>query len=988
MQVMGGLPGGPGDAVSKFGQKLMASAGPRSTERTFLRDKGILPEDPDWRPDNFWARAAQDASILAGQTLSGAGAVRLFNAAGQGAKNVFAGQNAPFFGPKNVNQGLTPWRDLTGSVAGGVLGSAGHSLTPANSSLGDMPENTGMALGSIAPYAPGWSAIPPLASRAYNAFKPGATLTAQRLADTIGKSPGALSTEFREINEGVRNAPFEIPDKLDFAPGAFTKNKPGIENAPANLRRQAGSIDDLLTPAQRAEITNLMPRAEESLGRLDASIKQGAPADTLQGYEEQAASLRKWLGESRPLLSGIPDYAPSPGAITGNKKLLGEERRAADNSTPITDPLNPGERISPANLRARNEGAVQEGIRTAAPEGVPERATTEIQERIAHTRDLAAKRAALDSQEAATLDDNARKAQEAVDAQMPGIPPGERTAAKAKASQELTGAIDTQHRRNARDVGRIFDDLDPAENVTVTFQSLPKALRDIETEALRVGQPNQIPSMMRKPKDADGVPIGDKIDDYLHEWKAIEGTPEYLFNVPFARVQGLRTNLQRAQRKAKGSLESIYIGKLIDALDDDVVRSAGGVHAENYALARDLWRTTVVKPYREGVVGRLLRGDKEFTTGDTLLPLGPRGAENIEQLVPEINASPALHKSLNDFAKADMVSYATDINGRVRSDKLKEWVEKSQPMLKNFPELQTEFTRLSNAQRMADDFIREAAERSPVLKELAKQGVKNTEDSIRNSATRFFLDGAEPEEVIERLLKLSDSTKRREAATEIMGMLKTREAKEGFSRAYYDSIVKRVLGGENRPDVKGSWSNTFTNTLDKESDIAEIFLTGALRERLKGLDLANVMNKRRNNATANVGSRTREDAPAEGDDMNANQRIVHSLRSDLLAIGGGAVVGGAIGSIVPGVGTLAGAGIGGGMGATGAMGGTAGKRLMQARTAAKEAALREMVFNADLYEKGMSQAMLAPAVKRMLAKKIRPYVLIANTEAVNDSANR
>lgn len=876
-----GRPGETEKYLKEPGRRLMAATGPASPERGFLRDQGILPEDPQWRPEGTLARGVQDAAILGGQLLSGGLLTRGINALGQGAKNVFAGQNAPFFGAKASTEGITPGRDIAASLTGGGAGTIAHSLTPAGSPFGDMPEATAMGVGSVVPYASGWRALPALASRAYNFFKPGAAETGQRLAGMVGKDPATLAQEFRAVNEGPR----------------------------------------------------------------------GMPSDAVPS---------------------IPDYAPSPGAITGNKTLLGIERREADKPTPFTDPLNERAQIMPADLRARNEKAVQDEIRASAPAGDPNQAVGEMQGRIERVRDLAARREAMLNEQAATLEGNAKTGQEVVEAQMPGIPAGERTAAKASASQRMFKDTGEAHKENAVSGGKLFD-LDPDKTSKIEMYSIRDAMDAVKKDAIETGRTDALPKIMRKPASAEGAPIGDKIDDYLHNWEAVEPNPQFLAAVPYARVKGLRTRLTDLQRDAANGTERHYLGELIKGVDNAVVKSGGDL-AERYALARDFWRQNVVAPFREGKVADILQGGKEHSMGDSLFVPGERGGDAIKQLVPQIRANPALYRDVVDYARADMVSYATDINGKVKGDKLKDWVEKHAPVLSHFPELQSEFTRLSGAQRQADMYLKEASDRSPELRALADRGVKNTEDAIKYSAARFFLNNR-PEDVMAAVLKLTGG-KRREAAEQIMSMLKTREAREGWARTYYDSVTKRALGGEERNEAKGGWANTYTNILDNEADVANLWLTEPVRNRMKGLDKAVYMNSLRTKARANDGSRSPEDfSGPSATDASTSHRIVQGLRSELPSVAAGALAGGIAGSMLPGAGTATGVGVG--------VAAALGRRVMQARTAAKEAALREIIFNPDLYEKAMSQASLAPAVKKMLAQKIRPYMLIANTEAIN-----
>jgi hypothetical protein len=107
--------------------------------------------------------------------------------------------------------------------------------------------------------------------------------------------------------------------------------------------------------------------------------------------------------------------------------------------------------------------------------------------------------------------------------------------------------------------------------------------------------------------------------------------------------------------------------------------------------------------------------------------------------------------------------------------------------------------------------------------------------------------------------------------------------------------------------------------------------------------------------------------------------LVQSIRPDLPTATGGAAAGALAGSGVPIVGAPVGA-------AVGAVGAVAVRHTILARAAAKEAALREAIFNPDIYEKVMSTSSLTPAVRNRLNKAIRPYLIIANTEAAVDHA--
>lgn len=705
------------------------------------------------------------------------------------------------------------------------------------------------------------------------------------------------------------------------------------------------------------------------------------------GYKDTGEQLAGYLGASpRQLIEeytaaaknrpNIPEWSPTPGGIMDNPALLGLERQQADKATPIRDPLDPTNRITPAALRQRNTGALQGELHNTAPEGAPKAATDEMGDRIAGVRETAASRARTLEEEAARAETEATRAQGVVNATLPPIAPGERTAVKANASQELFEASKRLRAREESHAGTMFDAADPERSATVPFYRMRDAMDAIKKDAIETGRTDAIPSVMRKPKDAEGNFPPDKIDDYLHSWEQHVEPPKFLADVPYQRVKGLRTKLTEAMRASENPTERGYLGDLIKGIDNSVGESTLPGLKERYDAARDYFRENVAKPFREGPMRDLLKNDKGTLAGQTLLAPGERGAENIKRIAPSIQKDPELYKAMVDYARADMAAFTTDVNGKVNGARLKEWIDKHSPALQPFPELQKEFGRIATAQRSADEYAQYAATRSPHLRALADRGIANTEDAIKQSAARFYLN-AEPEDVVRRIVNLQGSA-RGKMAEQAMRMLKTPAAREGLSRAYYNSITERALGGENRVQPKGGWRGTFSTILDKEADVAEKLLTPGVRNRMLQLERANVMDTARDRARANVGARTAEDMTgANNGDLSVGHRLMQSLRDDLPTVMGGAVMGGAAGSFLP----LAGTSVGAGVGAATAWG---ARHLAFARTAAKEAALREAIFNPDIFEKVMSSASLAEPVKKRMMQAIRPYVVIANQAAQGD----
>lgn len=716
------------------------------------------------------------------------------------------------------------------------------------------------------------------------------------------------------------------------------------------------------------------PPSAETGQRL-ASIVGRDPETLLDEYRRGlsvAPSIEGWAPSPGTVMAGIAE----PGERSAAAALLGQERRAADTPTPIRDPLDRSQTISPAELRARNTQALQEEMRAGRPEGVPQAAIDEMTERVGNIRQRAQQRAGQLQGQAEGLETEAARAQNLVDRQLPPTAPGERTQARAGAAQRVYGALEEAEERAVVHGGQLFDAVDPERTARVPMYRLRDALDEVKRLAIERGRTDAIPRVMIKPKDDEGRILGDKVDDFLHNWEYQPPNPQFLAHVPYERVKGLRSRLTTAQRQAVDPQEREFYGMLIQGVDNAVAESAQGTLAARYAAARDFWRENVALPYRTGPVATILKREKEYTGAGQLFAPGERGGQNMAQIAAQVRADPDLYRATVDYARADMTAFATDVNGRVNGAKLKEWIDKHQPALRHFPELQQEFNRLSQAQRTADQWFEAAQEQAPALRALAEKGIRNTEDAIRRSAARFYLN-AEPEDVVRGILSVKGNAQRRRSAEQAMAMLRTREGREGLQRAYYDYVVRRALGGEERIDPKGGWKNTFTKILDAESDIAEVLLPAQVRDRMKRLERAAVMAAKRDEARANVGSRTAEDlSGGDPGDLSVMHRLVQSLRGDLPTALGGATAGAIAGSTAGPLGTTIG-------GAAGAAGAYLGRHLMLARTAAREAALREALFDGEIFERAMSSASLDPVVRRRIGDKIKPYILIANTEAAN-----
>ncbi len=949
---------------------------------------------------------------------------------GEARPNSFEGSPAIPFLPPTIPQqmaagpvkGLSALADVPNLIAGGATHAAAalSKINPINNLLA--PENTKKAadqwsqlanrflegtgengliarnarVAGITPEDPGWSPTDFFGRALFNINDLGTQLIAggglgkglqalTKMPEMVGAARSAVTPAALSLSRAIAPSPFleaSVPVAGGVAGAAAHALAPSNHNA-EDLAMAAGSMAPLVA---RAVVPRMLIAAakddygfftrpgENATGKRLAGLLGKEPRQLLDEFTAAKGQPATALGPGTPpTLPSIEGWSPTPGMMTGNRALLGQERKAADISTPFGDPLNPGSRITPGELQGRNTEALEQELKGAGPQGDPLLATHGAKADIAAQQAEALRVATQQRTEADRLEAAAQQAQRVVEAQMPPIAPSDRTAARAAAANRFHGALENAEDAAVTQGGHLFDAVDPDKTATVPMYRLRDALEEVTATAAERGRMDALPPVMRKPTIGDngGPPLhGDKIDDYLHSWQLEQEPPKFLANVPYERVKGLRSRLTTLQRDATDPQQREFYGRLISGVDQAVSESATGGLAERYNTARTFWRENVAEPFREGVVANILKNDKNYTGAGQLLAPGERGAQNIQQLVPTIRRDPELYQATVDHARADMVATTTDVNGRVNGTKLREWVDKHAPVLEHFPELQQEFTRLAQAQHTADDYLRHAEANSPTLRALADRGIKNTEDNIRNSAARFYLN-AEPEDVIRGLVGLRGS-ERAKMAEQAMAMLKTPQAKEGLQRAYYDYLIKKVLGGEEREAVKGNWRSNFANTLDNESDLANVLLPPGVRSRLRSFDKALQADTSRQRATANAGSRSSEDAGSVLTQIARNW-------INLPTVTGGATAGAVIGSAVPVVGTGFGA-------AAGAVSAAVTRRLILARMAAQEAAMREAIFNPAIYERVMSSASLTPAVRKMMNKAIRPYLIIANTEAATDEA--
>ena len=653
--------------------------------------------------------------------------------------------------------------------------------------------------------------------------------------------------------------------------------------------------------------------------------------------------------------SGIPDingWTPTPGGITGNSTLLQKERTAADSQKSIPDPGYPGAKVTPAELRQRGDNVVMDATREAAPEGIPLAMTTEAQERLRLIREDAAKRAAEQEARAARLEAQAQSSAETAASSLPPIAHGERTSARSASAQQFHGQLEKAETASETAGGKLFDAVDPDKTARVPMYPLRDALEEVRDLAVREGRLDALPKAMRKPTTAEGEVVGDQIDDFLRNASPVEPNPQFLANVPFERVKGLRSRLTTEQRMATDPKEREYYGRLISGLDNAVANEPTGLLAGRYATARDFWRDNVAKPYREGTVADILRKDKDFTGAGTLMAGGERGAQNMKQLADQVRSNPDLARATRDFAHTDMATYATDINGRVNGTKLREWVDKHGPMLDHFPDLKEEFSKIATAQRIADKHAAYAATQSPQLRALAAQGIKNTEEQIRHSAARFYLNG-EPDAVISGILAAKKG-ERAKLAADARGMLGSDEARDGMARAYWDNLSKRVLD-EKGSMVNGRWKSALSKALDQEGDVARRLLPPEVVTRLKQMETANAINTARDRAAANAGPTTAERQSGKLAQIAAGTG--RHILLPLLVAGGGTATGNALAGVIGAV----------------AIEGLSLTRGM--RKSAEQAAIREILFDPKLYREAMNNAVLSNASQERMRKTLTPYLM-------------
>ncbi|MQM38770.1 hypothetical protein KBTX_02789 [wastewater metagenome] len=550
------------------------------------------------------------------------------------------------------------------------------------------------------------------------ATRPGATAAAE-LTSVAGATAGGEVGEAVAPNSEVAEALGELVG--GFAPAA-------VSNGPAmQLARGAG----------RAAKAGAVPFTKAG-GRVRAARRlQRAAADP------EAASTRV-AGEDT--LSEAP---LSPARRSGDKRLMGIERTAADENPELDAKLS--DDLTTANRVTRE-------------------AATDLDGDPARARDI------LEQQRAALLDELDQRAAEAAqkaDDAIQRLDPGatQRDISEVARTRVET-ALDDARRTEAELWGQVNRDA-PA-----TLSATRRTLRGELGQRSRFDDPEDVPSWLtRAAEETDSQILGP------------DGQPTGGENVTFGDVHALRQRVGSAlaEERAKPAPNRNKIrilANVSDSLLNDMAAAEGQGDALDTALS---YSRELNRKFRRGAVGRLLgferRGGPAVDPADTLRKI-VSGQASGTQVREFLDAVPDAGEDVASYLKAAFLAQASD-GGTVNPRAARAFRRKHAEVLDQLPELKSE---LSNADHMARAAKR-LQSRATNAKRLAFNRAK--------SRAALYLDGP-PGDEWDRVLRSKEPKK---AATALVRKVRgDRKAKQGLKSSFIDHLIRRSELGDTAQD--------------------------------------------------------------------------------------------------------------------------------------------------------------------------------------------
>lgn len=291
--------------------------------------------------------------------------------------------------------------------------------------------------------------------------------------------------------------------------------------------------------------------------------------------------------------------------------------------------------------------------------------------------------------------------------------------------------------------------------------------------------------------------------------------------VPFGELEAVKRRLQSEIRAAPNDTIKRRLNILLDGVENDIDQLASNPEllqkfpdaATAYSEARRFAREGIWR-LKTGEAAKLRQTDRtgRFRTVDeNAADAFLNGEASIDDFVKAVGTRPEARRALAEQAKLDFLEHVVDpVTGKVNPRASAKWLQRHEPFLKEFPELHEDFRTAAQAQRYADDLLKQgkdvlkdpeavlrftdpkyAAQLDAADKNLAhvvELSTRYKKDFEKSSASLFM--GADAGRAAERIIQSATPATK---VNEVMAVVKDEPAAlRGFQRAMWDAVMDKM----------------------------------------------------------------------------------------------------------------------------------------------------------------------------------------------------
>lgn len=291
--------------------------------------------------------------------------------------------------------------------------------------------------------------------------------------------------------------------------------------------------------------------------------------------------------------------------------------------------------------------------------------------------------------------------------------------------------------------------------------------------------------------------------------------------VPFGELDAVKRRLQSEIRAAGNDTVRRRLNILLDGVEQDIDQlatnpallekfpDAAAAYSEARRFAKEgIWR---LKTGEAAKLRQLDRTGRFRTVDENAADAFLNGQASMDDFVQAIGSRPEARRALTEQAKLDFLEHVVDpVSGKVNPRAAAKWMQKHEPFLKEFPDLHEDFRTAAQAQRYADDLLKQgkdilkdpdavvrftdphyAAQLDAADKNLARVielSGRYRKDFEKSTASLFL--GADASRAAERIIQSSTPATR---VNEVMAMVKDEpDALRGFQRAMWDAVMDKM----------------------------------------------------------------------------------------------------------------------------------------------------------------------------------------------------